>query len=50
MDLYEVGSNLRQLWDSHPGAIVLLSLGFVVFVFLVVDARRHKRRHRRRRH
>lgn len=50
MDLYEVGSNLRQLWDSHPGAIVLLVLGFIVFVCLVVDAWRHKRRHRRRRH
>ena len=35
-------------WDgSKPGALVLLLLGFVVFIFLVVDAWRHKRRNKK---
>ncbi len=38
---------LEQLWQNRPGAMVLLALGFLVFVFLVVDAWRHKRRRRR---
>ena len=40
---------LEQLWEYKPGALVLLVLGFIVFIFLVVDAWRHKggrRRHR----
>ncbi|HVV00462.1 MAG TPA: hypothetical protein VHH88_03810 [Verrucomicrobiae bacterium] len=44
----ELWRNLQQLWDNKPGALVLLILGFVVFVFLVVDTWRHRRKHRRR--
>jgi len=44
MDFEEIFRNLRSLWENKPGAIVLLVLGFVVFVFLVVDTWRHKRR------
>jgi len=47
MDFYEVFHNFRLLWENKPGAVILLVLGFVVFVFLVVDTRRHKR-HRKR--
>ena len=38
---------LRDLWEAKPGAVVLLVLGFVVFVFFVVDTWRH-RKHRRK--
>jgi len=48
MDLHEVTSSIQQLWENKPGVVVLLILGFVVFVFLVVDAWRHKRRHHKR--
>jgi hypothetical protein len=44
----EVFRNLQQLWDNKPGAVVLLVVGFVVFVFLVVDTWRHKNRHKGR--
>ena len=47
MDFSEFSRSLHQLWEKKPGALVLLVLGFVVFVFLVVDAWRHKRRKKR---
>ena len=47
MDFEEISQNLKVLWEQKPGAVVLLLLGFVVFLFLVVDTWRHKR-HRRR--
>jgi len=45
----ELFRNLQQLWENKPGAVVLLLVGFVVFVFLVVDTWRHRHRNRRRR-
>jgi hypothetical protein len=47
MELTEMGRNLRLLWEHKPGASVLMVLGVVVFLFLVVDAWRHKRRRKR---
>ena len=49
MPSHDLASSLQTLWETKPGALVLLVLGFVVFVFLVVDAWRHKR-HRKKRH
>jgi hypothetical protein len=40
---------LQQLWENKPGALILLLVGFLVFVFFVVDTWRH-RKHRRRHH
>ena len=48
MDADQIASSLRQLWENKPGTVVLLAVGFFVFVFLVVDAWRHKRKRRRR--
>ena len=48
MQSYDLANSIQQLWENKPGAVVLLVLGFVVFVFLVVDAWRHKRHHRKR--
>jgi hypothetical protein len=50
MDLTEISSSFQQLGETKPGAVVLLFLGFVVFVFLVVDTWRHKRRRKKRPH
>jgi len=47
MDFDEISQSLKTLWEQKPGAVVLLVLGFFVFVFLVVDTWRHKRRRRR---
>jgi hypothetical protein len=48
MDLTELAGSLRLLWERKPTAFALMVLGLVVFLFLVVDAWRHKRRHKRR--
>jgi hypothetical protein len=47
MDFDEVTRSLRQFWDSAPGAVILLALGFALFVLLVVDTWRHKHRRNR---
>ncbi len=49
MDLADLSKDLQLLWQNRPGAVVLFILGFFVFVFLVVDAWRHKHRRKRRR-
>ena len=48
MDLPEIWKSLQGLWEQKPGAVVLLILGFFVFVYLVVDAWRHKHKRKRR--
>jgi len=47
MDFLEVSRNLQLLWENKPGAVILLLLGSVIFVLLVVDTWRHKRRSKR---
>jgi hypothetical protein len=44
MDLDQITKDFHSLWESQPVAIVLLALGFLVFVYVVIDAWRHKRR------
>ena len=44
MDFDQISKDFHLLWHSQPIAIILLVLGFLIFVFLVVDAWRHKRR------
>jgi hypothetical protein len=44
MDFSELRRSFEAIWENKPGPVFLLALGFVVFVFLVIDARRHKRR------
>jgi hypothetical protein len=47
MHFDEILKTLRMLWGEKPLVVVLLGLGFTVFIFLVIDAWRHKRRSRR---
>ncbi len=47
MDFEQISKDFQLLWQSQPAAIILLVLGFLIFVFLVVDTWRHKRRRRR---
>jgi membrane protein DedA with SNARE-associated domain len=47
MNLSEIAHSFEQLWENKPGAVVLFILGFVVFVFLVVDTWIHKRRRKK---
>ncbi len=49
MDLQEVAKDLKLFWEAQPGAVVLAILGFLIFVFLVVDTWRHRRWRKRQR-
>jgi len=44
MNWSQLTNGVQQIWENRPGVIVLLGLGFVVFVIIVFDARRHKKR------
>lgn len=44
----ELVNNLRQIWENKPSLILLLGIGFIIFVFVVVDAWYLKRKKRRR--
>jgi hypothetical protein len=48
MDLNEIWRNFQLLWENKPGSVILLIVGFAVFLFLVVDTWRHKRDRKRR--
>lgn len=43
----EFARTFQEIWENKPGAVVLFAVGLIVFVFLVVDTWRHKRRRRR---
>jgi len=47
MDLAELAKGFRELWEGKPGLLILLGLGFGLFLFVVIDTWRH-RRHRKR--
>ena len=47
MDISEISRSAHQIWDNRPGVVLLLLLGFLGFLYLVVDTWRH-RRHRKR--
>jgi hypothetical protein len=44
MNWSQLTSGVKQIWENRPEVIVLLALGFVVFVIIVLDARSHKKR------
>ena len=44
MDFDQVAKEIHTLWEGQPLAIILLVLGFLIFIYVVVDAWRHKRR------
>ena len=46
MDWSQLTSGIKQIWESKPGVIVLFGLGFVVFIIIVLDARRHRQKHK----
>lgn len=44
MNWSQLTNGVKQIWENRPGVIVLLALGFVVFIVIVLDVRRHKKR------
>lgn len=44
MNWFRITSGVRQIWDDYPNIIVLLALGAAVFVYLVCDARKCRKR------
>jgi hypothetical protein len=49
MNLDGLASGIQQIWEEKPGACILMGLGIVVFVFLVGDTWRHRRRRKKSR-
>ena len=45
----DITRGLRILWETRPTVVVLLVLGFLIFLFVVVDTWRHKRKRKHRR-
>jgi hypothetical protein len=39
---------LSQIWQYRPILIVLVSGGFIIFVLLVIDAHRHRKKQKSR--
>jgi hypothetical protein len=48
MNWPQLTSGVKAIWENRPGIIYLLLLGFAVFIYLVLDARRHKKRDARK--
>jgi hypothetical protein len=48
VSLAQFSNDFRLIWEHKPEIVVLLIVGFVVFVLVVVDTWRHRRRHRKR--
>ena len=46
VNLFRITSGVRQVWEDRPDLIALLALGLIVFVFVVLDARRCRRRNK----
>jgi hypothetical protein len=44
MNWSQLTNGVKQIWENKPGVVVLLALGFLVFLFIVLDARRHRQR------
>ena len=47
MDFDQLSKDFHTIWQSQPLAIILLGSGFLIFIFVVVDAWLHKRRRKR---
>lgn len=48
MNWSQLTSGVKQIWENKPGVIILLVLGFVVFVFIVIDTHKHRQRKKNR--
>ena len=46
MNWPQLTNGIRQIWENKPGVLLLMALGFLVFVFIVVDTWRHRQRHK----
>ncbi len=47
MDYSKFAKDLHLIWQSQPEVVVLLLVGFVIFLFLVADAHYYQVNHRR---
>jgi hypothetical protein len=44
MNWSQLTNGVKQIWENRPGVVVLLGIGFLVFIFIVIDARRHRKK------
>jgi len=48
MDWTQFAKELHLVWQHKPDVIVLLGVGFLIFLFLVIDVWCYKAKHKRR--
>jgi len=46
MNWSQLTAGVKQIWENRPGVVVLLGIGFLVFIFIVIDARRHRQKNK----
>jgi len=46
MNWSQLTSGVKQIWESRPGVIILVGLAFLVFVIVVFDARRQRKKNK----
>ena len=46
MNWSQLTNGVKQIWENRPGVVVLLGVGFLVFIFIVIDARRHRQKNK----
>ena len=46
MNWSQLTNGVKQIWENRPGVIVLFGVGFLVFLFIVVDTWRHRQKHK----
>jgi hypothetical protein len=48
MNWAQLTNGIKAIWENKPGVVVLVLLGFVVFIVVVWDTRRHRQRQKNR--
>jgi hypothetical protein len=46
MNWSQLTSGVKQIWESKPGVVVLLGIGFIVFLIIVFDAWFHRKKNK----
>jgi len=49
MNWFQIAKGVRQIWEDRPDIIALLALGFVLFGYVVLDARKWRQREKSKR-
>jgi hypothetical protein len=46
MNWSQLTNGVKLIWENRPGVVVLFGIGFLVFLFIVIDTWRHRQKHK----